>query len=75
MPDLINPMVKTALLKTAVCQFQLTVRAYHRALMLSRTIANLAGMEAIKPMHLAEGLQYRPKLELMGWTVPVSINL
>jgi predicted ATPase with chaperone activity len=32
---------------------------------LSRTIADLARLEAITQVHLAEVLQYRPKLELM----------
>jgi magnesium chelatase family protein len=53
------------LMKTAMCQLQLTARAYHRVLKLSRTIADLAGSEAITQVHLAEALQYRPKLELM----------
>ena len=46
-------------------QLQLTARAYHRVLKLSRTIADLAGSGAITQVHLAEVLQYRPKLELM----------
>jgi magnesium chelatase family protein len=54
-----------ALMKTAMRQLQLTARAYHRVLKLSRTIADLAGSEAITQMHLAEALQYRPKLDLM----------
>jgi magnesium chelatase family protein len=54
-----------ALMKTAMRQLQLTARAYHRVLKLSRTIADLAGDEAITQVHLAEALQYRPKLELM----------
>ena len=54
-----------ALMKTAMRQLQLTDRAYHRVLKLSRTIADLAGSEAITHAHLAEALQDRPKLELM----------
>jgi magnesium chelatase family protein len=54
-----------ALMKAAMRQLQLTARAYHRVLKLSRTIADLAGSEAITQVHLAEALQYRPKLELI----------
>jgi len=54
-----------ALMKTAMRQLQLTARAYHRVLKLSRTIADLAGSEAITQVHLAEALQDRPKLDLM----------
>jgi magnesium chelatase family protein len=36
-----------ALMKTAMRQLHLTARAYHRILKLSRTIADLAGSEAI----------------------------
>jgi len=46
-------------------QLQLTARAYHRVLKLSRTIADFTGSEGITHAHLAEALQYRPKLELM----------
>jgi magnesium chelatase family protein len=52
-------------MKTAMRQLQLTARATHRALELSRTIADLAESRAITQVHLAEALQYRPKLELM----------
>jgi magnesium chelatase family protein len=51
------------LIKTATMQMQLSARAYHRTLKLARTIADLAGSEKILPMHLAEALQYRPKIE------------
>ncbi|MFN2304237.1 MAG: YifB family Mg chelatase-like AAA ATPase [Anaerolineales bacterium] len=54
-----------SLMKTAMRQLQLTARAYHRVLKLARTIADLAGAEDITQVHLAEALQYRPKLEMM----------
>jgi magnesium chelatase family protein len=51
----------SALMRSAMSQLQLSARAYHRVLKLARTIADLAGSEAIEPAHLAEALQYRPK--------------
>jgi magnesium chelatase family protein len=53
-----------SLMKTAMNQLQLSARAYHRSLKLARTIADLAGSDEIKPPHLAEALQYRPKTAL-----------
>jgi magnesium chelatase family protein len=49
------------LLNTTLRQMQLSARAYHRILKLSRTIADLAGSEAIEITHLAEAIQYRPR--------------
>jgi len=51
-----------SLMKTAMSQLQLSARAYHRVLKLARTIADLAGSENIGPSHLAEALQYRPRM-------------
>ncbi|MGE5223024.1 MAG: YifB family Mg chelatase-like AAA ATPase [Omnitrophica WOR_2 bacterium] len=51
-----------SLMKTAMSQLQLSARAYHRILKLARTIADLAGSENIGPGHLAEALQYRPRM-------------
>ncbi len=51
-----------SLMKTAMNQLQLSARAYHRVLKLSRTIADLAGSNVIGPSHLAEALQYRPRM-------------
>jgi magnesium chelatase family protein len=54
-----------SLIKAAMTQMQLTARAYHRVLKLARTIADLAGVEAIRPNHLAEALQYRARTALV----------
>ena len=50
------------LLRAAMQQMNLSARAYHRILKLGRTIADLAGEEQIQVQHLAEGLQYRPRM-------------
>lgn len=49
------------LLRTAVRQFGLSARAYHRVLKVARTIADLAGSERITSAFVAEALQYRPQ--------------
>ncbi|GMR19393.1 MAG: YifB family Mg chelatase-like AAA ATPase [Patescibacteria group bacterium] len=49
------------LLRQAVSQMALSVRAYHKVLKVSQTIADLAGAERILPEHVAEALQYRPR--------------
>ena len=50
------------LMRAAMNQLQLSARAYHRILKLARTIADLAGSEVIATTHLAEALQYRPRV-------------
>lgn len=51
------------LLHQAVNQMHLSARGYFRMLKLARTIADLAGQESILTPHIAEALQYRPRLE------------
>jgi magnesium chelatase family protein len=50
-----------SLLRAAMHQLQMSARAYHRILKLSRTIADLAGSDGIETAHLAEAIQYRPR--------------
>jgi magnesium chelatase family protein len=54
-----------SLMRAAMSQLQLSARGYHRVLKLARTIADLAGSDEIQSVHLAEALQYRPKI-MMG---------
>ena len=49
------------LLELSVKRMQLSARAYHRVLKLSRTIADLGDCERIEVQHVAEAIQYRPK--------------
>lgn len=48
-----------SLLEHAMEKFGLSARAYHRILKVARTIADLAGSEAIHTEHLTESLSYR----------------
>ena len=50
------------LMRAAMNQMNLSARAYHRTLKLARTIADLAASPQILPQHLAEALQYRPRM-------------
>ncbi|MEL7561663.1 YifB family Mg chelatase-like AAA ATPase [Dehalogenimonas sp. 4OHTPN] len=51
-----------SLLRTAMRQLSLSARAFHRTQRLARTIADLEGAESILAHHMAEALQYRPRL-------------
>jgi len=51
------------LMRQAVSQFHLSARSYYRLIKVSRTIADLAGEKEIGPNHIAEALQYKPKVE------------
>ena len=50
------------LMHSAMTELNLSAWAYHRILKLAGTIADLARCEEIQSAHLAEELQYRPKL-------------
>ena len=51
------------LLKNAIAKFNLSGRSYDRILKLSRTIADLEGVENITVSHIAQALQYRNFVE------------
>jgi len=50
-----------ALMKTAMRQLQLTMRAYHRELIWSQANLNLAGPEMFTYLHLSDVPQYPAK--------------
>ncbi|MGH7721084.1 MAG: ATP-binding protein, partial [Gemmatimonadaceae bacterium] len=49
------------LLSQAAECLHLTARGYHRALRVSRTIADLDGAKGVEVAHVAEALRYRPE--------------
>ena len=51
------------LLHQAMKQFNFSGRSLHRILKVARTIADLAGSSEVFSQHLAEAVQYRPKIE------------
>jgi len=54
-----------ALMNIAMSELQLTARANHLLLKLSRTILDLIRSKVIRQVHLAEVLQYRSKVKLI----------
>jgi magnesium chelatase family protein len=48
-----------SLLKQAIRRFELSARAYHRLLKISRTAADLEGCDRISSRHVAEAVQFR----------------
>lgn len=67
-----SPLIKTfcpldesgqALLNGALNTLKLSARAYFKTLKIARTIADLAQEPLIRPEHIAEALQYLPRLD------------
>ncbi len=57
------PSDSLEILKMAVNKLNLSARSYNKILKVGRTIADLDKSPKIKPDHIAEALQYRPKTD------------
>jgi len=52
-----------AIMLSAAATMNLTARSYFKVIKIARTVADLAGEEKISTGHIAEALQYRPKIQ------------
>lgn len=52
-----------SILTSALATMNLTARSYFKVIKVARTIADLSGEKRISSIHIAEALQYRPKME------------
>ena len=59
---------ETAYMERIYQKLQLSARAYHKIIKLSRTIADLAGSDRITTRHLSEAVCYR-SLDKKYWEV------
>jgi len=63
---LFAPSQDAEFLEGAIQKLGLSIRAWHRILRVSRTIADLAGQPAIGKEHLIEALSYRAMDRLLS---------
>src|SRR5258708_11089568 len=60
------------LLRAVMRKLNLSARAYHRVLKVSRTIADLAATDVIRTEHVAQAVQYRSRT-LLNYLYPTSV--